>query len=393
MTRRLDLGEYGRISTRRLSNGSWRASCYFRDFDGQRLQPQRTADTEDQAVAGLTEDLGYLKRGGFGTRAAATTSVAQLGEMWLEWNARRGLSVGAQRDYRGQVYNHIIPAVGSLKLREVTPGRLDDVLMNRQKAGLSSAHMKTALSQMFALAVRHGAIPANPVREVSRLTHRRPKARPLEGGLSDIEKIRDLMARHYERRGGNPGPRPTGVLLLVFEACMATGCRVNEVLALRWRDLDLDSEVPTARITGTIKTEPGLGTYRKPSPKTESGFRTLPLPRRLVELLREHAQASPPNACEAVFATRNGTWFQDSNLAREWRIVRAGTDYEWVSFTTFRDTLLTAVARQKGSRFAAMQAGHADDTVTKVHYIGRDMSVPPTLDVIEALTEPPAALG
>jgi integrase len=38
----------------------------------------------------------------------------------------------------------------------------------------------------------------------------------------------------------------------------ATGARIGEVLALRWRDFDLDAS--TLEINATIKTEPGKRT-------------------------------------------------------------------------------------------------------------------------------------
>ena len=49
----------------------------------------------------------------------------------------------------------------------------------------------------------------------------------------------------------------------VVDLILATGARIGEVLALRWTDADLDSKPPTLTFSGTIKTEPGNGTYRK----------------------------------------------------------------------------------------------------------------------------------
>jgi hypothetical protein len=43
-------------------------------------------------------------------------------------------------------------------------------------------------------------------------------------------------------------------------------------------DIDLDAARPTLTISGTIKTEPGKGTYRKPTPKSDASVRTVVLP-------------------------------------------------------------------------------------------------------------------
>ena len=46
----------------------------------------------------------------------------------------------------------------------------------------------------------------------------------------------------------------------IIDLMLATGCRIGEILALRWSDLDLDGDLPTLTVSGTIKTETGTGT-------------------------------------------------------------------------------------------------------------------------------------
>jgi len=48
----------------------------------------------------------------------------------------------------------------------------------------------------------------------------------------------------------------------IIDLMLGTGARIGEVLALRWSDVDLDSR--RVKISATIKTETGVGTYRKP---------------------------------------------------------------------------------------------------------------------------------
>ena len=67
---------------------------------------------------------------------------------------------------------------------------------------------------------------------------------------------------------------------------LATSCRIGEILALRRIDLDPDGDPPVLTVSGTIKTETGKGTYRKPMPKTDASRRTAVLPWFAAELLR-----------------------------------------------------------------------------------------------------------
>lgn len=72
----------------------------------------------------------------------------------------------------------------------------------------------------------------------------------------------------------------------IIDLMLATGARIGEVLAVRWVDVALDAARPTLTINGTIKTEPGRGTYRKPSPKSDASVRTVVLPDFSIAVLR-----------------------------------------------------------------------------------------------------------
>src|SRR4029453_10045235 len=98
-----------------------------------------------------------------------------------------------------------------------------------------------------------------------------------------------------------PGSRATGDMADIVDLMLATGCRIGEILALRWSDLDLDGDLPTLTVSGTIKTETGKGTYRKSTPKADASPRTIVLPRFAAELLRVRRQFATPNDNDAVF--------------------------------------------------------------------------------------------
>src|SRR5262249_48290453 len=83
--------------------------------------------------------------------------------------------------------------------------------------------------------------------------------------------------RLLERLRGTP-------LYLLASLGLATGMRRNEMLGLRWRDVDLDA----GRATIEQSLEQCGGVIRMKGPKTEAGRRTISLPPHICDELREH---------------------------------------------------------------------------------------------------------
>jgi integrase len=173
----------------------------------------------------------------------------------------------------------------------------------------------------------------------------------------------------------------------IIDLMLATGSRIGEILALRWSDLDLDSDLPILTVSGTIKTETGKGTYRKPTPKSDASRRTVVLPHFAAELLRMRREFATPNENDAVFATRNGTWHQVVNVERRWRQIRKDTGYEWVTPHTFRKTVATLISEATNSELASRQLGHSSSQVTRDHYIAKPPVSADLSELLERLGE------
>jgi len=77
-------------------------------------------------------------------------------------------------------------------------------------------------------------------------------------------------------------------LFTLTALALHTGARRNELLALRWRDIDLDAAKLT--IEQSLEQTSALG-IRVKAPKTKKGKRTISLPAAAVEALRAHWRA------------------------------------------------------------------------------------------------------
>jgi len=140
-------------------------------------------------------------------------------------------------------------------------------------------------------------------------------------------------------------------------------------------------------VSGTIKTETGKGTYRKPTPKSDSSRRTVVLPRFAAELLRVRREFATPNENDAVFTTRNGTFHQVVNVERRWRQIRKDTGYEWVTPHTFRKTVATLISEATTSELASRQLGHSSSQVTLDHCIAKPPVSADLSELLEMLAE------
>ena len=375
----LPLGTWGTISTEKIRDGTYRALTRFRDHDGNTRRVTATGSSKAAAERALRDALG-TRTAPAGELITAETRLIDLATLWITGLEAEGrIEQTTINEYRRVLDNMVLPSVGGLKLREATTGRLDRFLLRlRDQSVNRQRKAKVVLGAMLDLAVRNDAIPVNPARGTSRV--HRPKQETQALRVEDLVAIR--AAVHRWVNADRPGPKTTGDMADIIDLMLATGCRIGEVLALRWSDLDLDGDLPVLTVSGTIKTETGKGTYRKPTPKSDSSRRTLVLPRFAAELLRVRREFATPTDNDAVFATRQGTWHQVVNVERRWRQIRKDSGYEWVTPHTFRKTVATLISEATTSELASRQLGHSSSQVTRDHYIAKP---PVSADLSEVL--------
>ncbi|MGK8505248.1 tyrosine-type recombinase/integrase [Nocardia asiatica] len=137
---------------------------------------------------------------------------------------------------------------------------------------------------------------------------------------------------------------------------------------MRWCDVDLGAQPPRITFSGTIVRIKGKGLIRQEWTKTDSGYRTVVLPQFVVDTLRRVKAEAIENELDLVFPNRDGGIWDPHNFNRLWRQAR-GDKFAWVTPKTFRKTVASLIADQYGPQAAAQQLGHANDSVTKRHYM------------------------
>lgn len=373
------IGTFGKITTTEVRSGVYRARTRFRDFDGV----TRGVTATGRSAAAATRDLKTKiadRNAPSGDLISPNMRISQVAEIWLSlYRAEQRSEATTANEYQRIIDNVINPAIGNIRLREATAGRVER-LIKSQKSHSRQKKTKTVLKMMLDAAVIDDALPANPVSSTSRLRGQKNDVQALS--LQDLQTVRSAVESWMNKK--RPGPKPTTDMPDIIDLLLGTGCRIGEVLALRWKDIDLSATPKTATISGTIKTETGKGTYRKSKPKSDASKRTIALPPFAVDVLMRRRVDQPTNRLNAVFATRNGTWHQVGNIERRWRTIRADTGLDWVTPHTFRKTVATLIDRQVGSGTAARILGHSSDAITKEFYIEKDRSTPDVTDLLQS---------
>ncbi|QAY69733.1 site-specific integrase [Xylanimonas protaetiae] len=254
--------------------------------------------------------------------------------------------------------------------------------LTKAKRYATARQCRNVMQQVMMLCVRYGAAPFNPVRDA--ITVRTPKRGDVETiALEDIALLRKAV-RVWEDRPAIRGLRNVSLLPQIVDTMLGTGLRIGECLALREVDLDLDAEVPTLTVDGTIVRANGR-LFRQSSPKSDSSQRTVTLPNFVVVALREALDLGLDGGPDGlVFPTSTGRPRSPSNVRTQLKHAQAGTGLR-VRPHDFRRTVGTAVANSTSIASASAQLGHAGEATTRLHYVKRNRLAPDVRDVIDRL--------
>jgi len=260
------------------------------------------------------------------------------------------MKAGSTRYYGIQLRCHVLPAFGATRLCEITRMKIQSFLAEKRKGGLSgsSVHgIRTAFSKVLQAAVDWNFLEQNTARGI-RIGDRSPKTERLYLNPSEVRR---LLASLSE-------PCHTIVLVAVL-----TGMRIGEILALRWKHIDL------LRGSVLIRETMSEGTFG--SPKTRSSRRDVPMSdpvQKAFECLRTRSRQT--GAEGLIFATRKQTPLNPKNLLR--RVLRPTCEalelpaITWHSFRHTHATLLGEVG--ESLRTAQAILGHSDlETTLKIY--------------------------
>lgn len=299
----------------RKCSGRWRAEVSLgTDIEGKRVRRRLSAKTKTE----LYEKLDELRQElAIGVRSSATYTVDAAVKDWLESQADRHPKTVTTLT---ELLAPLRKSIGRIVLRKLTA---DEVL----------AALKESAATRSSRTVRDSR--ANLERAI---TH--AQARGLVG--------RNVAALIKAPPGTAPG-RPSRALnvdqaLAVFQAArrdriyayvvlsLVTGIRTEEARALRWDHVDLEADPPPVDVWRSVRAHGDV--------KTTSSRRTLVLPARAVDALRDHQERQAKERAAAgelwtesglVFTTTRGGPLDKDNVRRSFQRIckAAGVGEQW----------------------------------------------------------------
>ncbi len=193
--------------------------------------------TPDQARRAALKLLAEVERGGDPSRERAAarraSTVAELCERYLEEHARPRKKPRSVSEDERLIESFILKAIGPRKIGEVERADIYRIRKRLSATPYQANRVLSLLSKMFNLAERWSLRPdgTNPVRHVERFPERKRDRFLSEEEMARLGTALDQLGR----KGRVSEAAAAAIRLLVF-----TGCRVTEILSLRWEDVDLD---------------------------------------------------------------------------------------------------------------------------------------------------------
>jgi integrase len=309
--------------------------------------------TKRLAEGWLDEVLNQIRRGTLpGLVKTGATFADAASEFLRHAEHDRQLKPSTLRGYRSVLNARLLPAFGERPIEQISSEEVEG--WRAQLDGLSNNsknHILLLLHGIFARACKVYRLPVNPVSAVERHPVR------LSGDIevfSPEEIFALVRAAESEQDGA------------LFLTAAFTGLRLGELIALRWRDVDLANSVLRVRASFTV----GVLT----APKSGK-VRSVPLAPDVAQALVKLAERELfTGEDDLVFSSLAGSHLDDSALRRRYKRALQKAGLRQLRFHDLRHTFGTRMIAKADIRRVQEWMGHADvqTTMRYLHYAPRE---------------------
>ena len=276
-------------------------------------------------------------------RARAMT-VRELCERYLDQHVALKNRASTGKGFRRLVEKHIKPALGHLAVGDVTRAHIAKLHHDMRATPRQANQTLAVLSKMFHLAEAWGFRPdeSNPCRRIERFKENQRERFLSEG---EIAKLGEILTEC------EPVELP-GVLNAV-RLLLLTGCRLGEVLNLRWDEVDLDG-----------------GALTIPQEKGKTGARLHPIGAMTIAFL----QALPKDGEWVLAGKEPGSPLSINTMEHAWQRIREKAGLADVRLHDLRHTVGTYAGQTGANAFLVRdKLGHKTLAMTG-RYVNRDVS-------------------
>ena len=208
--------------------------------------------------------------------ARMAPTVKELCEQFIEEYSKPRNKPRTVDSYQGYIDRHILPALGKLKVPDVTRAHITTLMKDKAKIGVTANRVLACLRKMFNMAEVWGYRPdgSNPCKHVQKYPEKGKTRLITDAQLSQVYDYLDRADAE-----GLEHPTLTLAIRLQFEFA----ARMSEILHLRWEWIDF----PNRRIVW---------------PDSKTGDMSKPISEEALRLLTNAPRiADSPFVCPAIF--------------------------------------------------------------------------------------------
>ncbi len=283
---------------------------------------------------------------------------------WFELYSKPNIEAVTQQTYKRQINRYLIPTFGEKDIEDITTDDVQALFNSIAGAKATKDKVRMVLSMILDAAIDDGFIPKNPVKS---------KKIRITGKPSELTKCYSIEQMKYIVDNIGKVQSPSDRAYLVLQALHPM--RLEEVLGLKWEDIDLDTM--TISIHRAV-THPDRNQPEIKAPKTEASNRTIELTERAIKYL------VPGKPTDFVFGGAKPLSYTQVRRMCD-RIKKDIGFEERITPIRFRTTVLSDIyAGSKDIKKAQAAAGHTTAAMTLKHYIKNRECVVKTASIIEA---------